>query len=86
MASDASTSNPNWINEVRERNKLTDFQAFRLFFEGVTTQNKYRSIGKTWWIRNMGVGDLNTYTYVTINTSNITGSRPSLLNGVRPSV
>ena len=85
MASDADTNIPNWLDITRERNGLTDFQPFRLFFEGKTDQNEYRPIGVIWWLRNSSISNKTGFVHVG-NAAKITGSESSTLRGVRPSV
>lgn len=52
MASDTGNAAGWKWTELYDNNKMTDYQAFRLFRDGVSIQNEYR-IGLNWWVRNV---------------------------------
>ena len=65
LASDTGNSGAqtefDWFSIDYEKNRMTDYQVFRLFLEGDYSQNEYRKAGTGWWIRN--INSQNRFTY-----------------------
>ena len=65
------------------KNRMTDYQAFRLFSVGVGTGNEYRIMVLGWWIRNQNSG--NSLPCIEINswgTGGPTTANAAASNGV----
>lgn len=67
-------------NENIEKNRMTDFQTFRLFLVGNWEENEYRKAGESYWIRSI----YTRYKFLAINKSGYLGcpDRMDELHGV----
>ena len=77
-----SASDTEWVdayNNLFEVNDLTDFQPFRLFFEGVT--NEYKPVGIACWLRNMSTS-MSTWYCIGVSKGNMIGKSASNTAGV----
>ena len=80
-ASDTGNTGVVFAN-YRERNGMTDYQVFRLFLVGMTSQNEYRKIGSIGYsTRGIGVSNISVFQTV-LNNSVLGGPSPQTLLGV----